>query len=126
MVRRARRVAQMTGVVLLGIFFVIQGASKLVGPSAVQWQIRFVHWGYPAAFAGVIGTMEAACGIALFIPRWRRPAAGCLIAIMVGALATHLVHHEVARSFAPLVMGGLAWVCFRAAACRPSPEATER
>src|SRR5213592_4448394 len=71
--------------ILLALVFVLVGSSKLAGPSAVRWAARFV------------GMLEIVAGIALLVPRARRPAAAVIVATMIGALMTHLVHGEFSR-----------------------------
>ena len=97
-------------VIFLAIVFVLTGSSKLAGPSAMRWDARFVLWGYPAGVAGLIGAIEILSGIGLLVPKTRRPAAVMIIALMIGALATHLVHAEFVRVIPPLVFGGLAFL----------------
>jgi uncharacterized membrane protein YphA (DoxX/SURF4 family) len=80
---------------LLALEFVLAGVSKLTPASG--WSRMFLAWGYPSWFRFVVGTVEALCGLALFIPRARAPAIGTLLAIMAGATATHLVHGEPRR-----------------------------
>jgi uncharacterized membrane protein YphA (DoxX/SURF4 family) len=61
----------------------------------------------------LIGILEILSGLALLIPRIRRPAAATMIGLMIGALGTHLVHGELRRLIPPLVLGGLAFVVWR-------------
>ena len=66
------------------------GVTKFTG--ATQWRDSFTGWGYPAWFASVIGMAEVTGAIGLLIPRTTVYAAACLMAVMVGALGTLLVH----------------------------------
>src|SRR5258707_13584305 len=76
----------------LAAFFAIQGAVKLAGSQV--WISRFGAWGYPDRFYLVVGLAEVSGAILLLIPRLARFGALLLIAVMVGATATHLIHHE--------------------------------
>ena len=99
--------------ILLALVFVLVGSSKLAGPSAVRWAERFVNWGYPRIAVRLVGTLEIVAGIALLVPRARRRAAAVIVATMMGALMTHLVHGEFSRVIPPLVLGGLAFFLYR-------------
>jgi putative oxidoreductase len=99
-------------IVLAGLF-VLVGVSKIQGPSALRWAERFVHWGYPAGTHYVVGGLEILGGLGVLIPRWRRPAAATLVALMAGALCTHAISAEFPRLIPPLVLGGLAFLLYR-------------
>ena len=109
---RLPRVAMWACATLLGVAFVLVGILKLAGPSAIRWNERFVHWGYPASIRYVVGVLEVLGGVAVLIPKSRRVAAAMLIALMIGALITHVVHAELPRAIPPLVLGGLAVLVF--------------
>ena len=104
--------------IFLAVAFVFAGFLKLEGPSAIRWSERFVHWGYPAHFHYVVGVLEILGGLGVLIPKWRRAAAATLVALMIGALGTHVVHAEFPRVVPPLVLGGLAFLMYSA---RPRP-----
>jgi uncharacterized membrane protein YphA (DoxX/SURF4 family) len=93
--------------------FVLVGVSKVDGASALRWTERFVHWGYPAGTQYVVGGLEILGGLGVLIPRWRRPAAATLVALMAGALCTHAVNAELPRLIPPLILGGLAFLLYR-------------
>lgn len=103
----------------LAVAFVLVGISKLRGPSAVRWNERFVHWGYPAGVRPLVGSLEILGGLGLLIGKTRRAAAATLIALMMGALLTHLVQAESLRLIPPLVLGGLAFLVY---SWRPGPS----
>ena len=109
---RLPRAAVWTLASLLAVVFVRAGISKLGGPSASGWAGRLAHWGYPPYARYVIGVLEVLGGIGVLIPRWRREAAGILVAIMVGALCTHAIHGELPRLIPPLVLGGLTFLLY--------------
>jgi putative oxidoreductase len=88
----ARRVILLVLSILLGIFFALQGVVKLIG--AGGWVHRFRAWGYPDHFSIVVGAAELAGAILLVIPKTRTIGALLLMVIMLGATATHVLHHE--------------------------------
>lgn len=106
------RVAMWACATILAVAFVLVGISKLKGPSAMRWNERFVHWGYPASVRYVVGLLEILGGLGLLIPKSRRAAAAALIALMIGALLTHLVSAEPLRLIPPLILGGLAFLVY--------------
>jgi uncharacterized membrane protein YphA (DoxX/SURF4 family) len=95
-------------VVLAGLFFVVGGA-KIGG-----WlDPQFLAWGYSPGFAVVIGIFEVVFAIALLIDRAAAWAAFGLMAIMLGAVGTHLTHGEYTMLLVPIVvfalLGFVAW-----------------
>src|SRR6266481_4766377 len=117
---KLRRVAIWVCVIVLAVVFVLVGASKLRGPSAIRWSERFAQWGFPRPVRPVVGGLEVLAGVGLLIPKSRRAAAAILIALMVGALFTHLVHAEPFRLVPPLILGGMALLVLSWSADRPS------
>jgi putative oxidoreductase len=115
-----RRIAMWACVVVLAVVFVLVGTSKLRGPSAVGWSKRFGRWGFPAHTHSVVGVLEVLGGLGLLIPKSRRAAAALLIALMIGALFTHLVNAEPLRLVPPLILGGMAALVLSWSARRPS------
>jgi putative oxidoreductase len=97
-----------TCAIVLALAFVFAGVTKLTGASAIRWSGRFTQWGYPAGTSTVVGVLEVLAGLGVLLPRWRRPAAMVLVALMVGAVGTHVLNTEFARVVPPLVLGGLA------------------
>ncbi len=98
--------------IILALLFVAAGFSKLWGPSATRWGARFLNWGYPVGSQYVVGAVEIISALALLLPRSRKPAAGSLTLVMAGALCTHLIHGELPRVIAPLILGALAFLLF--------------
>jgi putative oxidoreductase len=96
------------GAIVLALAFVFAGVTKLAGPSELRWAARFTQWGYPEGASTVVGVLEILGGLGVLIPGWRRPAALLLVAVMIGAAGTHLLHAELPRLVPPLVLGGLA------------------
>ncbi len=98
--------------IILAVLFVAVGFSKLEGASATRWSSRFLNWGFPVGSQYVVGAVEIISGLALLLPRSRKPAAGSLTLVMAGALCTHLIHGELPRVIAPLILGILAFLLF--------------
>jgi uncharacterized membrane protein YphA (DoxX/SURF4 family) len=74
--------------------------------------VKFVAWGYPAWFSVVIGVCELVAAVLLTLPRRRFLGAVILVAIMTGAVTTHIVDHDMLADHftAPieLVLAGIA------------------
>ena len=105
--------------IFLALLFAAVGASKIWGASATSWSARLSNWGLPAGSRYVIGVVEMAGGLALFLPRTRKLAAASLVVTMAGALAVHLIHGELLRVIPPLILGFLSFLLFYSA---PSAE----
>jgi len=75
--------------ILMALLFLGSGGMKLAGNAGIINQ--FSSWGFPDWFRNVIGMLEIAGAIGLFIPKLRSLAIYGLIAIMVGAIYTHVV-----------------------------------
>ena len=113
MVNRTR-VLVWTCAIFLAMAFIAVGVSKLGGVSAIRWSGRFTGWGYPAGASTAVGILEILGGVGVLLPRWRRSAAVILVALMIGAAATHVLNAEPARVVPPLVLGGLALLLYYA------------
>ena len=107
-----RLVAIWTLAVIIGLFFVLAGFSKLAGASGNDWAVRLSHWGYPAVSRYAIGGIEILAGLGLLVPPLKRLAAASLMVVMAGALLTHLLHGELVRVLPPLILGGLSFVLY--------------
>jgi len=74
--------------------------------------VKFVNWGYPAWFSVVVGACELVAAVLLLLPRRRFLGAMILVAILTGAVTTHIVdHNTLADSIAApieLVLAGIA------------------
>ena len=66
------------------------GYSKFGNPEG--WMSMFEGWGYPPAFALVIGGLEMLGASLLWVPSLAAYSALGLIVIMVGAVGTVLIH----------------------------------
>jgi len=100
MLRVAANVAVWAVQILAAAAFVAIGLAKFADPA---WARNFARWGYPDGFYMVIGALELAGGLLLIVPRLASYVATLLGAIMIGAAATHALHHETSRLSAPLV-----------------------
>lgn len=68
----------------------LAGVTKFT--SSEMWTGLFSGWGYPAAFAYVIGFLEVAGALAFLVPRFATYAGTLIALIMSGAVITILVH----------------------------------
>ena len=99
--------------VLLGLFFLFAGGSKLAGGD--ETVKGFQEFGYGEGFLFFIGLTEALGGLALLFPALSVLAALGLMAIMVGAAYTHLNHGDSFGATLPavvlfLLLGGVAFL----------------
>ncbi len=78
--------------ILLAAFFLMAGASKLVGSERIVES--FFRWGYGEEFRVLIGSVELLGGFALLLPRLSVLSSLGLMAVMLGAAYTHLAHAE--------------------------------
>jgi len=111
--RRERKInaALWTAQVLLALLFVFAGGMKLVAPpEMLKGPIEF-----PVLFLRFIGVCELAGGLGLVLPGLLRIrtgltplAAGGLVIIMIGAVATTLAGGMGAGAVVPFVVGLLA------------------
>ena len=86
---------------LLAILFLIFGVSKLMG---LEMMVNnFIRWGYPSWFLYVVGGLEVLGAIGLMLPQFRRYAAMGLIALMLGAIFTHIKAGEMSQVINPLI-----------------------
>jgi uncharacterized membrane protein YphA (DoxX/SURF4 family) len=97
--------------VLLALFFTMMGVPKVLGQGG--WGTRFAAWGYPSWFVVVVGVAELGGAIMLLVPQLATLGGFLLALVMLGAVATHLVHGETARVLVPLVvfavLTAIAW-----------------
>ena len=107
--------AQQMGVLLitglLSIGFLAAGGMKLIDPEEAAK--NFEHFGYAAWFVTVVGSLEVAGAIGLWIPRLSGLAALGLTGLMLGAVVSHLRHDPVNDALPALIMlllaGFVAW-----------------
>ncbi len=82
--------------------FLAAGIPKLI--SNPGWVVRFRGYGYPEKFYLVIGAVEVLGALALLIPRLAAYSATGLIAVMIGATVTHLLHFEAPRALVTVAL----------------------
>ena len=75
---------------LLTFHFAINSFNKLSGAA----EPNFIRWGYDVNFMYIIGFLEGLGAVGLWIPKLRKWAAVGLVGLMIGAVYTHLTHHE--------------------------------
>jgi putative oxidoreductase len=88
--------------VLLALFFSVMGLPKMLGVGG--WAGRFAAWGYPPWFVVLVGAGEIVGAVLLLIPPLATQGAAGLSVIMLGAVATHLVHGESVRVVVPVTL----------------------
>lgn len=109
-----RKHAYSMALALVALYVGAAGVAKLFGVPAVLQS--FGTLGLPAGTALVVGLCEVAAALALFIVPLRRPAAGCLIPLMLGALYYHLAYTPVVQALpAVLILLVCAWTLARPA-----------
>jgi putative oxidoreductase len=95
--------------VLAAALFFVVGGAKIGGWADAQ----FIAWGYSTGFAVLIGVLEVLFAIGLLIKRTAAWASFGLMAIMLGAIGTHLTHGEYLMMLVPIavfvVLGFIAW-----------------
>ena len=99
---------------LLVMIFAPQGWSKFFADSG--WSRAFRHWGYPDWFRVTIGIMELAAVGLLLLGRTAAFGALLIIAVMLGAMATHVIFdggRHVTSEVVPLVLGATVLVLRR-------------
>ena len=98
--------------VAFGGLMLLAGATKFLQPE--MWTGNFEAWGYPGAFAYVIGAVEIAGALALFVPRLATYAGVLIAVIMCGAAVTLIMNPgTLGPPTVPLInvigFAGIAW-----------------
>ena len=93
---------QIAVTILLTLAFLGSGIMKLTGAEEIRQ--GFEHWGYPIFFMYVIGLCEVAGAIGLWLGRFSYAAKVCLIILMAGAIATHLVFDSLTEAMPPIIL----------------------
>jgi uncharacterized membrane protein YphA (DoxX/SURF4 family) len=92
--------------IIIAAIFLLSGGAKLSG---LEFEIAaFELWGYPLWFMYMTGILEVSGAIGLLVKRVSALAAACLAALMIGAIATHIIHSEWAMLIAASVIMNLA------------------
>jgi uncharacterized membrane protein len=96
--------------VILGLAFLMAGGTKLSGQAEMVQ--NFEKWGLSVTIMYFIGVAEVLGAIGLFVPRTRFLAVLGLMAVMIGAIGTHVLNGE--QFIPPLVLlillSALAWI----------------
>lgn len=78
------------------------GMVKLVGvPELVE---RFAEWGFSRWMVAAIGALELAISILLFIKPTRSKSLFAMVLLLLGAIATHLVHQDYYGAIGPFAV----------------------
>jgi uncharacterized membrane protein YphA (DoxX/SURF4 family) len=77
---------------LLAAIFFASGSAKVAGLEFEM--VAFERWGYSLEFMYFTGAIEVLLAVALFIPILVRYSALGITAVMIGAMATHIIHAE--------------------------------
>ena len=88
--------------VLLTLVFLGSGIMKLTG--AEELKQGFESWGYPIAFMYFIGFCEVAGAMGMWLQRFSYITKICFIALMAGAVMTHLVFDTVKEALPPIIL----------------------
>jgi uncharacterized membrane protein YphA (DoxX/SURF4 family) len=79
----------------------LAGSAKFMSPTT--WQGMFVEWGYPIWFTSVIGGTEIVFALLLLAPRLAFYAGSVLTVVMIGALATVVIHNSQLGPVMPVI-----------------------
>lgn len=90
--QRTQRIVWVVLIILSGLWMSTSGIMKFI-PNAEMID-SFARWGHSELFMMVIGALEIAGAIGLFIPRLRKWAILGLLLIMAGAVYTHIAADE--------------------------------
>lgn len=94
---------------VLGGVLLVAAVVKVASPSAIAEAFRV--WNYPEGTHFVVAALELTAGLLLLVPVSARLGAMLGMAVMGGAVATHLVAGEYGVVGLPLLVGvGLLWV----------------
>ncbi|MDX5364131.1 MAG: DoxX family protein [Pseudazoarcus pumilus] len=94
--------------ILLVLIFLASGGAKL---AALDFEVAaFTRWGFPLWFMTLTGVLEVAGAVGLLMHRLAALAAGCLALLMLGAIATHVLHAEwLMLILATAICAAAAW-----------------
>ncbi len=89
-------------IIVLCLGMVGAGMIKLMGvPQLIEW---WDAWGLPHWLRYVIGVIEFAVGICIFIPQTRKFALYVLIIEMIGAFTLHMAYEEFWDTRGPILV----------------------
>jgi uncharacterized membrane protein YphA (DoxX/SURF4 family) len=113
--RRSRLLAGVTW--YLTVSFIVGGLVKFAPGETFfgsPYSERFVDWGYPGWFRFLVGAGEIVGGLLLISRRGRFAGASLLVAILVGAVLTHIANQDplsesVSAPVHLVLAAGVAW-----------------
>ena len=114
LIQAARLIGTWLPAILLVVIFVPQGLAKFHDSSG--WARAFRSWGYPDWFRITIGVLELMGALLLIAGRTAALGASIIIAIMLGAMATHLIFEggrHITSEIVPLTLATIVLVIRR-------------
>ena len=114
LIQSARLIGRWLPAILLVVIFVPQGLAKFHDSSG--WARAFRFWGYPDWFRITIGVLELMGALLLIAGRTAAFGAIIIIAIMLGAMATHLIFEggrHITSEIVPLTLATIVLVIRR-------------
>ena len=114
LIQSARLIGTWLPAILLVVIFVPQGLAKFDDSSG--WAKAFRFWGYPDWFRITIGVLELMGALLLIAGRTAAFGAIIIIAIMLGAMATHLIFEggrHITSEIVPLTLATVVLVIRR-------------
>ena len=114
LVKVAKIVGTWLPAILLILVFVPQGLAKFSDTSG--WAAAFRLWGYPDWFRMLIGALELSAALLLLLGRTAAFGAIIIIAVMLGAWATHLIFEggrHMTSEVVPLVLATIVLILRR-------------
>ena len=114
LIQAARLIGTWLPAILLVVIFVPQGLAKFQDSSG--WAKAFRFWGYPDWFRITIGVLELMGALLLIAGRTAAFGAIIIIAIMLGAMATHLIFEggrHITSEIVPLTLATVVLVIRR-------------
>ena len=112
--RQAKFIGLWLPVILLALIFVPQGWAKFSDSSG--WARAFRHWGYPDWFRVLIGVVELSGSALMGLGRTAVVGALLLMAVMIGAMATHVAFdggRNMTSEIVPLTLSTIVFVLRR-------------
>lgn len=92
--------------VILAAIFAASGVTKVL---SLSFEVEaFTRWGYSMFLMYLTGALELTGAVGLVIPRLSALASFCLAGLMVGAVATHVIHAEWLMLALALIIATLA------------------
>ena len=87
--------------IIISLGFALAGIGKFIGSHI--WANLFKKWGFFDGFYLIVGAIEVAAAIGLFIPKISRWAIYLLGVILIGASITHLIHDPLTELLRPCI-----------------------